>query len=97
MGRFDVYPNPGRDRTGYVLDVPADLLRDLGTRIVVPLLSSDVSPEAARGLNPAFAIEGRNHLMLTGFSPPCLQAVSDSRYYPSIQAAMTSRARSTSS
>jgi toxin CcdB len=67
MGRFDVYATPGRDGTGYVLDVQADLLRDLNTRVVVPLLPPDVAPKPARSLNPAFDIDGRSHLMLTQF------------------------------
>ncbi|MBS1183360.1 MAG: plasmid maintenance protein CcdB, partial [Proteobacteria bacterium] len=36
MARFDVFPNPGG--SGYLLDVQADLLDGLNTRIVVPLL-----------------------------------------------------------
>lgn len=67
MGRFQVYPTPGKGRTGYVLDVQADLLQDLGTRVVVPLLPSELAPKAARGLNPAFDINGLPHLMLTQF------------------------------
>lgn len=37
MPRHDVHPMPGRAE-GYILDVQADLLSHLGTRIVVPLL-----------------------------------------------------------
>ena len=47
MGCFDVYATPGQHETGYVLDVQADLLQDLTTRVVVPLL-----PTEARGLTP---------------------------------------------
>lgn len=67
MGRFDVYPRPGKDSAGYVLDVQADLLNELSTRVVVPLLPQDTAPKAARGLNPAFEIDGCLHLMLTQF------------------------------
>jgi toxin CcdB len=40
MGRFDVYRNarPG-SRFPLLLDVQADLLADLATRIVIPLMS----------------------------------------------------------
>ena len=48
MGRYDVYAAPGQGGTGYVLDVPADLLQDLGTRIVVPRLPPDVALKPAR-------------------------------------------------
>ena len=65
MGRFDVYPTPGRGGLGYVLDVQADLLTSLRTRVVVHLLPPDAAPKPARSLNPAFLINGETHLMLT--------------------------------
>jgi len=67
MARFDVHPMPGRGRTGYLLDVQADLLEDLSTRVVVPLLPPDIAPKPARDLNPSFDIKGQPHLMLTQF------------------------------
>ena len=42
MARFDVYANPGK--AGYVLDVQADLLSALNTRIVVPLMPAHAAP-----------------------------------------------------
>ncbi|ABC24346.1 CcdB family protein [Rhodospirillum rubrum] len=36
MARFDVYANP--DGMGGLLNIQADLLRHLNTRVVVPLL-----------------------------------------------------------
>lgn len=67
MARFDVYPMPGPDRAGYLLDVQANLLQDLATRVVVPLLPADIAPKPARDLNPAFDIDGQPHLLLTQF------------------------------
>lgn len=67
MARFDVFPTPGRAGVGYVLDVQADLLQELGTRVVVPLLPPSSAPRPARGLNPSFEIAGEPHLMLTQF------------------------------
>ena len=67
MARFDVYPAPSRATRGYVLDVQADLLADLGTRVVVPLLPPDIAPRPARGLNPSFEVAGAPHLMMTQF------------------------------
>ena len=50
-----------------MLDVQADLLQDLGTRVVMPLLPPDLAPKPARGLNPASDIGGQPYLMLTQF------------------------------
>ena len=65
MARFDVYAGPSG--TGYVLDVQADVLEDLNTRIVVPLLPVSQAPAPARGLNPVFDIGAEPHVMVTQF------------------------------
>jgi toxin CcdB len=67
VSRFDVYSTPGTGGIGYVLDVQSNLLQELGTRVVVPLLPAKAPPKPARGLNPAFKIDGQDHLMLTQF------------------------------
>jgi len=64
MARFDVY---ALKSGGLVLDCQADLLSDLNTRFVVPLLPLDEAPRPARQLNPVFVIEGRDHVMVTQF------------------------------
>lgn len=65
MARFDVYANPDAD--GYLLDVQADLLSHLNTRIVVPLLAKSRAPAAAATLNPVFDIQGQQFVMTTQF------------------------------
>lgn len=65
MARFDVYRN-GADG-GFLLDVQADLLSHLNTRVVVPLLARDGDLLSARGLNPVFEIEGGGWVMATQF------------------------------
>lgn len=65
MARFGVYPNP--DGPGYLLDVQADLLDHLNTRVVVPLLPADSAPLPAGTLNPVFEIEGQRFVMATQF------------------------------
>ena len=65
MARFRAYANP--EGQGCLLDVQADLLSHLNTRIVVPLLPADRAPEPARILNPVFEIDGRPHVMATQF------------------------------
>ncbi|WP_231098549.1 CcdB family protein [Gluconobacter oxydans] len=46
MARFDVYRLAGRGEARFVLDVQADILDELGTRIVVPLLSQSLNQKA---------------------------------------------------
>lgn len=65
MVRFDLYQNP--DRNGYLLDVQSDLLSDLNTRVVVPLMSLDDAPIPATILNPVFDIREVPHVMVTQF------------------------------
>ena len=65
MPRLDVYPMPGKGRDGYVVDVQADLLSHLATRIVVPLLSEDTAPRPITELNPVFEILGQRCVMVT--------------------------------
>ncbi|MDF1615241.1 CcdB family protein [Desulfurivibrio dismutans] len=65
MARFDVYKNP--DGEGYLLDVQADLVSHLNTRVVIPLLPVSVAPQPAAILNPCLAITGEPHIMTTQF------------------------------
>lgn len=65
MARFEVYANPGG--AGYVLDVQADVLNGLNTRIVVPLLPLSQAPVPAKRLNPVFEIGNEPHVMVTQF------------------------------
>lgn len=64
MARFDVCRLT--DGT-LVLDVQADLLNDLRTRIVVPLMKRAEAPKPARHLNPVFDIDGEQLVMKTEF------------------------------
>ncbi len=65
MARFDVYENQGGN--GYLLDVQSDLLNDLNTRIVVPLMPMSSAPEPAERLNPVFEVAGEEVVMITQF------------------------------
>lgn len=66
MARFDVYARPGGG-AGYVLDVQADVLSGLNTRIVVPLFRVADAPIPAKQLNPVFEIGTDPHVMVTQF------------------------------
>lgn len=68
MAQFDVYlnPNPATRKTiPYLLDVQADLLDGLATRIVVPLVLIDVMGAGVRQLHPHFKIKGQIVVMST--------------------------------
>ena len=65
MARFDVY---GLRGGGLVLDSQADLLSDLKTRLVVPLLPEAEAPRPAERLNPVFYFAGASFVMVTQFA-----------------------------
>ncbi|WP_027796597.1 CcdB family protein [Paraburkholderia acidipaludis] len=63
MARFNVYPDlSGR---GYLLNIQADALDHLATRVVIPLLPLDDLVRPADRLNPVFEIEGIQFIMVT--------------------------------
>lgn len=66
MAKFDVFRRRAGD--GYLLDCQADLLSQLNTRFVVPLLPAREAPTPAARLNPVFELEGESHVMMTQFA-----------------------------
>jgi toxin CcdB len=72
MARFDVHRR--RDGGGYLLDCQADLLSDLSTRFVVPLLPPDTAPKPAVRLNPLLDVGGESHVMVTQFAAAVLKS-----------------------
>ena len=68
MAQFDVYLNPNaatRKVIPYLLDVQADLLDTLATRVVVPLVLAEEMGLAAKHLNPQFKVKGTAVVMST--------------------------------
>ena len=65
MARFGVYRDP--DGQGFLLDVQADMMSHLNTRVVVPLLPEAKAPKPAKGLNPSFMIGHNTVVMVTQF------------------------------
>lgn len=66
MARYDIHRR--LDGPGYLLDLQANILRDLNTRFVAPLLPRAEAPRPAARLNPVFIIEGQPHVMVTQFA-----------------------------
>ena len=69
MARYDVFAGPADG--SYLLDVQTDLIGQLKTRVVVPLLPAASAPPPIARLNPIFEIGGRKVVMAT----PLLAAV----------------------
>lgn len=68
MAQFDVYINPNlatKQSIPYLLDVQADLLNNLTTRVVVPLITVSAMGKAAKHLNPQFKIKRTSVVMST--------------------------------
>jgi len=63
MARLDLHRNQGGN--GYLLDVQADILRDLKSRIVIPLLPLTEAPPPAGRLNPLVTVDGVIHSAVT--------------------------------
>jgi toxin CcdB len=68
MAQFDVYRNPdsrSRRTIPYLLVVQSDLLEDLATCAVVPLVDASRFGKPATRLNPVFTIENTHVVMST--------------------------------
>jgi toxin CcdB len=64
MARFDYYASP---EGGYLLDVQANLMSELNTRVVIPLMPRNTAPKSAGHLNPVFQIKGKAFVLVTQF------------------------------
>jgi toxin CcdB len=68
MAQFDVYENPNPEtnqEVPYLLDVQADLLDRLVTRVVVPLINASAAEKPLRHLNPEFTVNETLVIMST--------------------------------
>lgn len=65
MARYDLYRAP--EGAGWWLDVQAEMLDVLNTRVVVPLLPEEQAPAPAKRLNPVFEVEGGRAVMVTQY------------------------------
>lgn len=69
MAQFDVFENPNKETNQvvpYLLDVQAELLDTLSTRVVVPLVAaSAMGGKAVKHLNPEFKISNATVFMST--------------------------------
>lgn len=63
MARFDVF-RLGGSGAPLVVDVQANLLGDLATRVVVPLAAQTAQRPVLTRLNPAVEIAGKTYLLM---------------------------------
>lgn len=61
MARFDVYHTPDGD--GYLVDVQADAMSHLNTRMVIPLMRPPDAPRPAKTLNPVVVLDELPHVL----------------------------------
>ena len=73
MAQYDVFTlNAGQTNFLYVVDVQHDFLKDIGSRIVVPLISKSLyQSEFIERLNPEFIIQDQKCIL----SPASVAAV----------------------
>ena len=66
MAQYDFYEYVGRNQSvAYLLDLQSDLLRELATRVVVPLVPLHAFGPPLKKLNPVMSIGGIDHVMAT--------------------------------
>lgn len=65
MAQFDLFRHAKSRRYPYLLDLQADLLRDLASRIVAPLMPlARLRGRPITRLNPVVAVDGTQHVIL---------------------------------
>jgi toxin CcdB len=68
MPQFSVHKNKNpksRSTYPYLIDVQSDLLSDLGTRVVVPLIKrSALTKKPIKNLMPAVRVDGQEFIMM---------------------------------
>ena len=65
MARYDAYEVRGNP--GYLLDVQADVLDQLQTRVVIPLQLLGKAPQTADRLNPRLRVGDQTVILATQF------------------------------
>ncbi|BBO84557.1 CcdB family protein [Desulfosarcina ovata] len=68
MAQFDVYENPNAETNQtvpYLLDIQSDLLDNLATRVVVPLVDAGIAGKPILHLTPRFHVENTRVVMST--------------------------------
>jgi toxin CcdB len=68
MAQFDIYVNPNQgphEPVRYLLDLQAEILDDLPTRVVAPLVAPESLGPPMRILNPTVFVHGEPFILLS--------------------------------
>ena len=68
MARFDIRRNANAEKTDefpYLIEVQSDLMDQLRTRVVIPLMSVERYGAPIERLNPVLEVEGRAYVAVT--------------------------------
>lgn len=64
MAQFDIYPGTGEGCV-FLLDLQDNMLGELSTRVVAPLVDAKAFGPPMRTLNPQVVIDGNPYILLT--------------------------------
>lgn len=64
MSQFDVYKSRSK-KVELLLDLQDDMLQNLSTRVVAPLVSPNMFSPRMNIVNPALTLNGREYILLT--------------------------------
>ena len=65
MAQFDIYRIPSRGGAEFLLDLQDDLVGNLATRVVAPLVRAEQVRLPMQTLNPRIWVSGQPYLLLT--------------------------------
>lgn len=68
MAQFDIFANPNQapdEPVRYLLDLQAEIIENLSTRVVAPLVAPESLGQPMRILNPTIFVQGEPFVLLT--------------------------------
>ena len=63
MAKYDIYQSSGGG--DYLLILQDEILDNLSTQVVAPLVASDEAPIPMKNVNPIIALDGGNYVLMT--------------------------------
>lgn len=64
MAQFDIYEGRGRG-ISFLIDLQHDMLDNLSTRIVAPLVFPETAGPPMRSVNPRISVDGEHYILMT--------------------------------